>query len=197
VRRWTLSHRADPRANALAKRHYTCQTPQSAQFMPPGSCFVLGLEVEGRYEYGAVFGISNPIAAYVKHAWAGAWVNTIFRCEVAALQSELIREAVALTRGHYGEPPPLGLVTFIDPEKVRPPKYGTKSQRARNFGTGYRRAGFRKAICPDHMIEVEACAACAGRTKAGLIALQLLPDAMPEPARLKDAQVSLFDEEAA
>lgn len=191
---WThISHRADPRANVVAKRHYTCQTPDSAQFMPPGSCFVLGLEAEGRYEFGAVWGISNPIAAYVKHAWAGAWVNSIFRCEVDALQSELIREAIALTRGHYGEMPPLRCVTFIDPKKVRPPKYGTKNQRARNFGTAYRRAGFRKAICPRHMIEVEGCMACAGMTEAGLIALHLLPADFPEPVRITCAQASLFD----
>jgi hypothetical protein len=161
--------------------------------MPPGSCFVLGLEVEGRYGYGAVFGVSNPITAYVKHAWAGAWINTIFRCEVPLLQSELIREAIAIIRGHYGEPPPLGMVTFIDPLKVRPPKFGTKNQRARNFGTGYRRAGFRRAICPNHMVAVEDCAACWGMTKAGLMALQLLPMNFPEAKRLGDAQIDLFE----
>lgn len=191
--RWILSHRADPRAVIVADRHYTRQKVGSPQFMPPGSCFVLGLEVEGRWEYGAVWGVSNPIAQYVKHVWAGAWANSIFRSEVDALDSELIREAVSLTRGHYGEPPPLGLVTFIDLDKVRPPRYGTKNQRSRNFGTGYRRAGFRKAICPDHMIEVEGCAACAGETKAGLKALQLLPADFPAAQRLTGAQQSLFE----
>jgi hypothetical protein len=187
---WILSHRADPRANAVAKRHYSCQTPDSNQFMPPGSCFVLGLEVPGRYEYGVVWGVSAPIAAYVRHAWAGAWVNSIFRCEVEALHSELIREAVALTLGYYGEAPALGLVTFIDPSKVRAPKFGTK---ARNYGTGYRKAGFRKAKCPIHDSRQENCAACRGLTKAGLIALQLLPTDMPAPARLRGAQQSLFE----
>jgi hypothetical protein len=33
---WELSYRADPVANAIAKRHYTCQSPNSKQFVPPG-----------------------------------------------------------------------------------------------------------------------------------------------------------------
>jgi hypothetical protein len=152
--------------------------------MPPGSCFVVGWEAEGRYEYAAVFGISNPIARYVKHVWAGAWINSIFRNESGRLSSELIREALAIARGHYGEPPPLGVVTFIDPEKVR---------RKRDYGRCYLRAGFRKAICPEHMIKVENCAACQGRTKGGLYALQLLPADMPEPEVLSGAQQSLFE----
>jgi hypothetical protein len=81
---------------------------------------------------------------------------------------------VAATRWYYGDPPPQGMVTFVDASKVR---------RKRDPGRCYRRAGF-----------VEA-----GRTKGGLVALQLLPGAMPEPepvwTKAPLAQMSLFDVE--
>ena len=35
---WQKSHRADPRACAIADRHYSRQKIGSPQFMPPGSC---------------------------------------------------------------------------------------------------------------------------------------------------------------
>ena len=61
-----------------------------------------------------------------------------------------------------GEPPPLGMVTFIDPRHVRP----TKRRGIDIFGYSYRKAGF---------VEV-------GRTvDLNLIAMQLLPDRMPPP----------------
>lgn len=78
------------------------------------------------------------------------------------MASELIREAVAATRAHYGGPPALGMVTFVDRKKVRP----TIVRGRRVWGWTYRRAGFVDA----------------GETKGGLLALQLLPQDMPEPA---------------
>lgn len=53
-----------------------------------------------------------------------------------------------------GEPPDLGMVTFVDRSKVR---------GKRDFGYCYRKAGF--VPC--------------GETKGGLLALQLLPADMP------------------
>jgi hypothetical protein len=103
----------------------------------------------------------------VKHAWGGAWVCSAFRSENAGRASDLIREAVAATRSFYGETPALGMITFIDRSKVKP----TMVHGAKQWGWTYRRAGF-----------VEA-----GETKGGLLALQLLPNAMPDaiPAKAR------------
>lgn len=118
--------------------------------MPPGRCLVL-LNTTAE----AFWITSWPFAAYVKHAWPGAWVCSAFRNESALLSSELISQAVAATRWYYGEPPDLGMITFVDPAKVR---------KKRDFGRCYRKAGFREV----------------GATKGGLVALQLLPAEMPE-----------------
>lgn len=97
----------------------------------------------------AVWATSWPFAAYVKHAWAGAWVNSLFRNEGAGLSSELIRAAVIHTARQW-EAPALGMVTFVDAGKVK---------AKRNPGYCYLRAGF------EHV----------GETKGGLLAFQLLP----------------------
>lgn len=168
---WTLSHRADPRALPLADRHYNRQKVGSPQFVPPGRCLVL-LSPEA----DALWVTSWPFAEYVKHAWAGAWVNSMFRNESAVLSSELIREAVAITRSIW-EPPPLGLVTFVDPTKVRQSPKGGGRYRRQHFGWSYRKAGFKEC----------------GYTKGGLLALQLHVNDMPEPKALPRAQQSLFE----
>lgn len=110
----------------------------------------------------AVWVTSWPFAEFVKHAWAGAWMCSAFRNEGAGLASELIRQAVSATLAHYGAPPALGMVTFIDRRKVRP----TKVRGTDVWGWTYRRAGFSEC----------------GETKGGLLALQLLPADMPEPS---------------
>lgn len=147
---WRLSHRADPAAVALADRHYSRQKIGSPQFVPPGRCTVLLTE-----DARAVWVTSWPFAEYVKHAWAGAWVCSIFRNEGPHLSSELITQAVAATRWIWPDVPSLGMVTFVDTSKVR---------RKRDWGRCYRRAGF------EHV----------GYTVGGLIALQLRPNAMPK-----------------
>jgi hypothetical protein len=161
VVRWCRSHRADPRGVPLADRHYTRQTVGSPQFMPPGRALVL-LTADA----DAIWGTGWPFAEYVKHEWAGAWVCTIFRNESPYLSSELIREAVAATRCYWGDPPDLGMVTFVDAGKVR---------RKRDPGRCYLRAGFRHV----------------GYTKGGLVALQLHPDEMPPAAPCLGSQLPL------
>jgi hypothetical protein len=144
---WSLSWRADPRAKILADRHYNRQNPESAQFVPPGRCLVL-LSADAT----AFWVTSYPFAEHVKHAWAGAWMCSAFRNEGPALSSELIRQAVAVTRWRWPEIPARGMVTFVDPDK-------TTAGRSR-------RAGFREV----------------GRTKEeGLLALQLMACDMPPP----------------
>lgn len=172
-----MSHRADPRGRRLYNRHYSCPNPNAttSQFVPPGSCLVLLTE-----NADALWTTSAPIAAYVRHRWAGAWMCSIFRNESDLCSSDLIREAVALTLGRYGEPPDLGMVTFVDPRHVPGFYVRTSEGRELRWGYSFWKAGFR--FC--------------GWSKGGLYALQLLPADMPEPMRMRSAQVSLFDEAA-
>lgn len=135
----------------MADRHYNRRKPGTPQFVPPGRCLVLITEDET-----ALWVTSWPFAEYVKHAWPGAWVNSCFRNEGSLLSSDLICEAVAATRWRWPEVPSLGMITFVDASKVK---------KKRNPGYCYERAGF----------------SLVGETKGGLLAWQLLPDAMPEP----------------
>lgn len=163
VMQWHISHRADPRAVALADRHYNRQKIGTPQFVPPGRCLVLLNE-----DASALWVTSWPFAEYVRHAWAGAWVCSLFRNESAVLSSELIRQAVAATRWYYGDAPALGFITFVDADKTR---------RKRDPGRCYRKAGW------SHV----------GYTAGGLVALQLLPGEMDEPAPPMGAQLSLLE----
>lgn len=158
---WVLSHRFDPRALPLADRHYNRQKIGSPQFVPPGRCLVFLNEAAD-----ALWVSSWPFAEYVRHAWAGAWVCSLFRNESAVLSSQLIREAVAATRSVWGDAPPLGMVTFVNAQKVRP---------KRDPGRCYRRADW----------------SVVGATKGGLVALQILPEAMPAPEAPFGLQLSL------
>ena len=151
-----MSHRADPAARVLADRHYNRQKIGSPQFVPPGSCLVLVSDC-GR----AFWVTSAPLAEFVQHAWPGAWMCSAFRSEGAGIASQLIREAVAATLDYYGEPPALGMVTFIDPDEVKP----TMVRGTPTWGWTWIKAGFREV----------------GKTQGGLLAFQLLPDGMPEP----------------
>lgn len=146
---WALSNRADPAARVIADRHYNRQKVGARQFVPPGRCVVL-IATDAR----ALWVTSWPFAEFVKHAWAGAWVNSCFRNEGEALSSDLIRAAVAVTRSVWSDVPALGMVTFVDASKVR---------HKRDPGRCYLKAGFRRV----------------GETKGGLLAFQLLPHDMP------------------
>lgn len=162
--RWQLSYRAAPGAARLADRHYTRQAPGSNQFVPPGRCLVLTTP-----EGTALWVTSWPFAEYTKHAWPGAWVCSLFRNEAPNLDrsSDLIRQAVAATCSRWAVPP-LGMVTFVDPGRVRP---------KRDPGRCFRRAGFEPV----------------GETAGGLVALLLTPDAMPEPSEPLGATLPLWD----
>lgn len=158
--RWCWSNRADRAAREIADRHYSRQTPGSPQFVKPGSCVVFLTDC------GRAYWVSSwPLTRFVKHAWRGAWECSAFRNEGAGIASELIRLAVAATRAAYGEPPPIGIVTFIDHNKVRPIMVRNKPV----WGWTWRKAGF---------VEV-------GETKGGLLVLQLRPEAMPAPLAAK------------
>lgn len=162
---WRMSHRADIGALPLADRHYNRRKVGSPQFVPPGRCVVLLIPD------AALWVTSWPFAEYVRHAWPGAWVNSLFRREVRSHStshslshaSDLIRSAIAITRSIWS-PPAQGMVTFVDPKHVRP----TIVRGARIYGYCYLRAGFTHV----------------GFTKGGLWAWQMLPAEMPDPVSL-------------
>ena len=160
VTRWQLSWRADPIANAVAKRHYNSQSPNSDQWVKPGACLCFRTA-----EGGAIWSSSAPLAQYVQHAWAGAWENSTFRNERQDLylSSDLIREGVAVTRWAWKTVPPLGMITMVDASKTR---------HKRDPGRCYRKAGFRHV----------------GFTQSGLWVFQMLEDEMPEPLALWETE---------
>jgi len=159
---WEKSHRADPKPRAVADNHYSRQKVGSIGFVPPGRCYVLYAENEIDAAQRAYWVTSWPFAEYVKHRWAGAWVCSAYRREGFPCDaSQMIRQAVALTRGYYGDAPELGMITFVDRKKVRPTKVRGKDV----WGWTFMKAGFE----PD------------GETKGGLLALRLRPENMPLP----------------
>lgn len=155
---WRESYRADPAARPLADRHYNRQKIGAAQFVPPGSCLVFLTACQR-----ALWVTSWPKAQYVKHAWAGAWVNSLFRSEGAGVASSLIGQAVAATRSLWN-PPPLGIVSFVDPEHVKPTMVRGKAI----YGYCYLKAGWKHV----------------GFTKGGLWVWQQLPHEMPDAEQL-------------
>lgn len=159
---WQVAHRNDDEARLIADRHYNRQKIGAPGFVPPGRCFVLKHE-------RALWVTSWPFAEYVKHAWPGAWINSLFRNERAAKASDLIVQAVAATRVKWPDVPPLGMVTFVDPKKVPPVIRRGKAI----YGYCYLRAGFKHV----------------GFTKGGLWAWQLLPKDMPPPVPAQGAQL--------
>ena len=159
--RWSVSHRGDPPAVSIADRHYNRQKPGTPQFVPPGACLVL-------LAPGALWTTSWPKPEYVKHRWPGAWVNSLFRKEVPGLASEFIIDAVAATRWTWPDVPDLGMVTFVDPDKVE----------SENPGYCYLMAGFERD----------------GTTEGGLLAFRMRPDAMPDPIPPRGADLPLFAE---
>lgn len=169
---WCMSHRADHAARLIADRHYNRQKIGTPQFVPPGRCMVLLSHCAK-----AFWVTSWPFAEYVKHEWPGAWMCSAFRSEGAGRASDMIRDAVAATREFYGEPPALGMVTFIDRNQVRP----TKVHGVPTWGWTWKQAGFREC----------------GETKGGLLALQLLPADMPAPKAARPMSMhglALFDQ---
>ena len=124
---WHISHRFDPRAVALADRHYSRQKVGTPQFVAPGRCLVL-ITAGG----DAAWVTSWPYPQYTKHQWADAWICTFFRNESPWLSSLLITQAVAATREQWATPSQ-GIITFIDTTAVR---------RKRDWGRCYRKSGW-------------------------------------------------------
>jgi len=84
----------------------------------------------------------------------------------------MITQAVAATRAYFGEPPKLGMVTFIDRRKVKP----TMVRGEKTWGYTWLKCGFEYV----------------GETKGGLMALQLRPERMPMPRYACGTQLCMF-----
>ena len=158
---WERRPRADPICRDIADRHYSRKTVGASCFTPPGRVLIL-LSLDRK----ALWATSYPLAEYVRHAWAGAWICSIFRNEGSFLSSELIREAIAVTRWQWPDVPAMGMITFVDAGKVK---------RKRDPGRCFLRAGFNRV----------------GHTQGGLIVLQMTPAEMPPAAAPFTAQLEL------
>lgn len=129
---WLLSHRADPPAVRLADRHYSRGTPGTAQFMRP--CRDVVLVSRDRLSVWA-----TAWQKYIDHPWRDAWECVIFRREGGTVvASELIRQALAVTRWKWPDPPRNGMVTMVDSGKTR---------HKRDPGRCFIRAGFVPIYC--------------------------------------------------
>lgn len=126
---WEQVRRNDPRARALADRHYSRQTVGANDFMSSGRVLVL-LSLDERAVWGVIENL-DP-------AGAARWRCSIFRNEGSRRSSEMIREATSLTFAfwdrHYSGRPRVPLTTEVDPSKVR---------RKRDPGRCFLRAGWR------------------------------------------------------
>jgi hypothetical protein len=163
--RWQRTWRADPRAAALADRHYSRQRPGTAQFAPPGRFCGL-ITPAGDAVWVSVF----PDSRFTEPRYRDAWLCTLFRNESDGLSSELIGEALAATRHAWSDPPPGGTITFVDPRRVRP---------KRDPGYCFLRAGFEREPEP---------------TKdRGLVVLRLSTARHPAPTAAAFTQLDLVE----
>jgi hypothetical protein len=127
---WKHVHHLDTRARLLADRHYSRQTPGAKEIAPPGNKIVLlGLNDDALW----VSHRPDPKANLAVPRADGFlyWNNPYFRNESGQRASDLILEALAITRYLWGDDVPRdGYHSFIDPRKVKPmmrrgiPTYG-------------------------------------------------------------------------
>lgn len=123
---WIVTNKGDQECRVLADRHYSRQTVGARLFTRPGRNLVLKTE-----SADAVWVTWSSI----RDDGVNAWECTIFRNESPYLSSDLIREAVEITIREWGQPPPDGIITYVDQSKVR----------SANPGYCFLKAGWRKS----------------------------------------------------
>lgn len=127
----------------MADRHYSRQTPGAPEFVGNGHKIVL-LHFAPDGTAAAVWASHRPAPGKaVRPDGRDVWACSLFRVEqrtVAA--SQLIMEAVAITKGLWGDVMPRdGFYTTINPRKVPPIK-----RRGREvWGYSYLKAGWEPA----------------------------------------------------
>jgi hypothetical protein len=114
---WLRTHKFDPRAAALADRHYSRRKIGSPQFMPPGQTIVL-ITPAGDAVYG--WWRPHPDSGIKAMNGLDGWTCTIFRNESLVYQSsDLIVDAEdAIREAGYGCGPS-GLITYVFDRKVK------------------------------------------------------------------------------
>lgn len=143
---WTVRRRSDPAANAHADRHYSRRRPGVGRVAGPGRALVL-VTLDERATWVSTWPAFNADGL-------NAWRCSIFRNEGAGLSSELIRTAMELTAGAWGEPPADGWATWVDTRKVA----------SRNPGYCFKAAGwwldrtYRPGRRQQHLIRLRAAA---------------------------------------
>jgi hypothetical protein len=129
---WQRVQKFDPRAAALADRHYNRRKIGSPQFMPPGQTIILLTEAGD-----AVFGWWRPAPSSGLAAMNGrdGWTCTIFRNESDWLSSCLILQAEwQLAYQACVDCGPDGLMTYVCGAKIQ----------STNPGYCFQQAGWRK-----------------------------------------------------
>lgn len=123
---WKQVHHSDPRALAMADRHYSRRSPGTPEFVCAGEKIVLmHFLLDGTPAALWASHRAAPDAGLERPRFDGldVWDCSLFRVEhKTALANELIREAVAITKGMWAPLPTDGFYTTIDPRKVKPIK---------------------------------------------------------------------------
>lgn len=116
VKYWMRVTKFDPRARALADRHYSRRKIGSPQFMPPGQTIVL-LTCDGH----AVWGWWRPAPSSGLASMNGldGWTCTIFRNESSLLSSELVLDAESAMVEYGYDIGPDGLLTYVWDKRIR------------------------------------------------------------------------------
>lgn len=111
---WLITDKGDQDVRRLADRHYSRLTPGAAQFCRNGQNLVF---ITADLKAGWVTFRATPGRA-VRPDGLNAWECTLFRNEGDHISSELIREAVLLSRALWGEVPPDGFLTYVRPAAI-------------------------------------------------------------------------------
>ena len=129
---WIITNDKDPRAIALADRHYSRKTPKSKKgFMGPGEQIVL-ISPDGT----AIFGWLKAKPEFRGDKIDGVYCS-IFRNEGPELSSKLILEAEKFALQKW--PDTKLFFTYVDPSKVRSKRPGWAFIKA-----GWKEAGTNK-----------------------------------------------------
>lgn len=135
---WKLVERADYRARCLADRHYSRRKIGAREFCPPGNNIVLlGLNDDALW----VSHRPDPNANLAMKRQDGFdyYDNPYFRNESVNRASDMIREALAITRYLWQDyQPPDGFHSFVDERKVKPIRVHGKEV----YGWVFLKAGF-------------------------------------------------------
>lgn len=120
---WIRTWKADPRAAAIADRHYPKRKKGSRQFAPPARHVLPYIDRDAQALWVTIW----PDYELTQHGLGDSWICSRFRNERppgSLRSSDLILEALAATRDELGAPPSGGTLTFVDEDEVSSPNPG-------------------------------------------------------------------------